>query len=66
MHLWLTNCFSFLSVESFDNPIEALCALCSKVREYDLVVADLHMIAMPGFNLVERVAKGMRIPVISK
>jgi two-component response regulator ARR-B family len=35
-------------------------------REFDIVLTDVHMPDMDGFQLLEKVGLGMDLPVVSK
>ncbi|XP_020268475.1 two-component response regulator ORR25-like [Asparagus officinalis] len=53
------------TVESFSDAVKALCAVCMKRGQFDLVMVDYHMLRMPAFELVESIVTGFGIPVIT-
>jgi len=53
-----------LAIECFDNPLEALDLVDS--NSYDLIVTDINMPQMSGFNFVKNIrAKGIKTPALA-
>lgn len=46
------------------HPIDALCTLRIKGRSFDLVVSDVHMPDMNGFELQKKIDEEFNLPVV--
>lgn len=58
--------FLFYAATQCSSGKEALEMLTQNEGEFDIVLTDVHMPDMDGFELLEKVGLGMDLPVVSK
>lgn len=55
-----------ISVVTFRNPLHALSTLKAKKNYFDLVIIDVHMPQIDGFEMQKRVQQDFKLPLISE
>lgn len=55
-----------VSVVTFRNPLHALSTLEAKKNYFDLVITEVHMLQIDGFEMQKRVQKHFNLPLISE
>lgn len=63
LHLILVTC-SFFIVLTAKDPVDALFILRTRAIKFDLVVSDIHMPELDGFELQRRIHQEFQLPVV--